>query len=248
MTSHQSQTHTLRSETVPVRGLSEETARTAFEVFTASYEGANWERFQRDLAAKDLISLFRDADSGDLKGFSTSQVTILKRPRAVIVFSGDTVIDRRYWRQTAIYWEFALILLKTQLRHPFRRVYWYLLSKGYRTYLTMITTCPISYPRYDSAPRQDLSVVAEVESQRRYGARYDVQHGVIRAAETEHVRPGLAPVNDSSPNPHVRFFLQRNPGHAAGDELVCVAHVRWRDSIGTLLRVRSWKKRRPKTH
>ena len=26
-------------------------------------------------------------------------------------------------------------------------------------------------------------------------------------------------------NPHVRFFVEANPGHAGGDELACLVHV-----------------------
>jgi hypothetical protein len=30
-------------------------------------------------------------------------------------------------------------------------------------------------------------------------------------------------------NPHVRFFVERNPGHADGEELACLAEIRLRD-------------------
>jgi hypothetical protein len=50
---------------------------------------------------------------------------------------------------------------------------------------------------------------------------------VIRAAATgDRLRPGVA---DLTPqrlrDPHVRFFVERNPGHAGGDELCCLAPI-----------------------
>jgi hypothetical protein len=40
------------------------------------------------------------------------------------------------------------------------------------------------------------------------------------------LKPHLAAVPDGrADNPHVRFFLERNPGHASGDELVCLTEL-----------------------
>ena len=40
----------------------------------------------------------------------------------------------------------------------------------------------------------------------------------------DRLRPGVAdPPGGRLRDPHVRFFLERNPGHAAGDELCCIA-------------------------
>jgi hypothetical protein len=60
---------------------------------------------------------------------------------------------------------------------------------------------------------------------------YDATAGIIRyATPHERVREGVAPVDAFVlANPHVRFFVERNPGHADGEELACLAEVRLRD-------------------
>jgi hypothetical protein len=65
----------------------------------------------------------------------------------------------------------------------------------------------------------------------RFGAEYDAAAGVIRyTTPHERVREGVAPVDAAVlANPHVRFFVERNPGHAEGEELACLAEVRLRD-------------------
>jgi hypothetical protein len=47
---------------------------------------------------------------------------------------------------------------------------------------------------------------------------------VVRFAAPQRLRDALAVVPDGKRrDAHVEFFLARNPGHAAGDELVCLA-------------------------
>ena len=54
---------------------------------------------------------------------------------------------------------------------------------------------------------------------------YDPRTGVIEArAGKDRLRPGIADVSaERLRDPHVRFFAARNPGHARGDELCCIA-------------------------
>jgi len=46
---------------------------------------------------------------------------------------------------------------------------------------------------------------------------------VVRLAQPQRLRGRLAQVPAGrEDDPHVRYFLARNPGHADGDELVCL--------------------------
>jgi hypothetical protein len=61
----------------------------------------------------------------------------------------------------------------------------------------------------------------------KYPGRYDAAAGVIRASHDQyHLRAGVAEATpERQRDPHVRHFLERNPGHAGGDELCCVASL-----------------------
>ena len=72
-------------------------------------------------------------------------------------------------------------------------------------------------------PQQTL---LDVLSHERFGARYERGSGVVRFAAPQVLRDRLLVVPEGrSADPHVRFFLERNPGHSAGDELVSVASL-----------------------
>jgi hypothetical protein len=223
----------LRATVVAPRELDAATRSAAFALFRAHYEGADQERFERDLADKQRVILLRDRATGALRGFST----VLYRPvrigtrEAMVVFSGDTVIDRSCWGQKILQSAFASLLFRLKLRHPRRPLYWFLISKGWRTYLLMANAFPRAVPRFDGADAQELRAALNVLATERFGAEYDAAAGVIRyATPHERVRDGVAPVDASVlANPHVRFFVERNPGHADGEELACLAQVRLRD-------------------
>jgi hypothetical protein len=61
----------------------------------------------------------------------------------------------------------------------------------------------------------------------RFGDDYDTAAGVIRFAKSRgHLRAPFATVNKAHRwLPEVEFFLQRNPGYARGDELVCLCEL-----------------------
>jgi hypothetical protein len=224
----------LKGRTVAVTDLDDATRRTAFALFARAYEGADWLRFLSDLEEKEHVILMQDGETGELKGFSTVSVRseTIDRGSATVVFSGDTVIDRDYWGQKVLHRQLSLLFMKLQLQNPLRPVYWFLVSKGYKTYLGLINNFPISIPRHERPDDPGLRRLLDRLAVARFGATYDVSTGIAVNVAHERVRTGLAPIDEAAAqaNPRVRFFVERNPGHARGDELACLGLVRKRDA------------------
>jgi hypothetical protein len=232
-------THQLRARTVPVRSLEARVVDEAFSLFQEAYDGADRARFERDLREKDQIILLHDRMTGALKGFST--VLVRRMPgarRATVVFSGDTVIHRDYWGQKQLQIAFVRILLLLKARAPFTPLYWFLISKGYRTYMLLANAFPRAVPRHDRAEDPALRAALDTLAEQRFGAAYDPARGIVRLAAHERVRDGLAPITPRHlANAHVRFFAARNPGHVLGDELACLALVRLVDLLAVATRL-----------
>jgi hypothetical protein len=227
----------LRGRTVPVSSVGGVLRHAAFALFQASYDGADWERFQRDLDEKQFMILLFEVSTGKLKGFSTVQV--LRRGTSTVIFSGDTVIAPECWGQKELQRHFARLILRLKLRNPLRPVYWFLISKGYRTYLMMVRRCPRSIPRYDRVDDPGLRTLLDALATERFGHRYDAAASVASDLGHDRVRAGVAPIDAAvEADPHVRFFQARNPGHVQGDELCCLAETRLRDAARTLVRKR----------
>ena len=238
----------LCARTAPVASLDARTRAAAFALFRAAYENACRERFEHDLAEKQHIILLYDAATNALKGFSTVLVREIVTPSgpATVVFSGDTVIDREYWGQKQLQLAFAKLLVRLKLRAPWRPVYWFLVSKGYRTYLLLANSFPRSVPRAGTSDDATLRAVLDDLATERFGDQYDRLRGVVRyATPHERVREGIAPVTQLAlQNPHVRFFVERNRNHADGVELACLADVRLGDVARAVARIAKLKMQR----
>jgi hypothetical protein len=223
----------LTSRTIPIDTVDAATRTQAFDLFEQAYDGADRERFARDFSEKQLVILLHDRRSGALKGFSTIQVRPLRvgNDQATLVFSGDTVVDRAYWGQKQLQLAFARVLAVQKLRAPRRAVYWFLVSKGWRTYLLLANAFPHAVPRFDRADDVALRAILECVARDRFSGQYDGRTGVVRYATAhERVRTGVAPLTPTLlANPHIRFFAAKNPGHESGDELACLAEVRLMD-------------------
>ncbi|MEO5814822.1 MAG: hypothetical protein ABIT20_06035 [Gemmatimonadaceae bacterium] len=233
----------LCARTVTVASLDAHTRAAAFALFRATYENACRERFESDLAEKQHVILLYDSTTDALKGFSTVLVREIATPSgsATVVFSGDTVIDCEYWGQKQLQLAFARLLVTLKLRAPWRPVYWFLVSKGYRTYLLLANSFPRSVPRVGTADDDALRSVLDDLAVERFGEQYDRARGVVRySTPHERVRDGVAPVTEAAlRNAHVRFFVERNSEHAEGVELACLADVRIGDVARAVARIAS---------
>lgn len=219
----------LTASNIPVSRMTRALTDDAFALFQDAYTGADRARFERDLNDKQTIILLRDRATGQLRGFSTVRIERVQAPRrATVVFSGDTVIHRDYWGQKQLQVAFARLLLAQKLRAPHRPLYWFLISKGYRTYMLLANAFPRAVPRHDRPHDPVLRASLDALARERFGAQYDPATSIVRlAGQHEHVREGLAPILARHlANPHVCFFVARNPNHASGDELACLADVR----------------------
>jgi hypothetical protein len=197
-----------------------------FDLMERHYVGVRRDVFEADLAEKDwVIQLF--APGGDLCGFSTQMLLDVgvggRRVKAL--FSGDTIVDRDHWGDSALasaWGRFALGLMDSL---PSAELYWFLISKGYKTYRFLPLFFHEFYPRYDAPIPAAAREVLDALAGSRYPGDYDAAAGVVRAGPgKDRLREGVA---DLTPgrllDPHVRFFAERNPGHARGDELCCLA-------------------------
>lgn len=209
--------------------IEEVTARqreTMLALMQRHYFNVRRAQFEADLAEKRWVILIHDA-GGALCGFSTQ--TLLDAEvdgRAVkALFSGDTIIDRSHWGQQALTHVWGRLALALIDSYPGDERYWFLISKGYKTYRFLPVFFQEFYPRHDYPTPSCARSVIDALALARYARAYDSEAGVIRAgADQYRLREEVAPVTaERLHDPHVRFFQARNPGHARGDELCCLA-------------------------
>jgi len=219
----------LVAEEVAVGSLDKASRDRMWELFEASYADVTRERFEADLARKRDALLLRDKGDGSIQGFSTLQVLKgeLQGERWAAVYSGDTIIAAGYRGQTALHRAFFLYVMRERLRHATRRLYWFLISKGFRTYLLLTRNFPNHWPRHDAPfPRFEEELLHHLCSEF-FGEAWDRRTSTLHFdPPIGRLRADVAPVTeDELRHEDIRFFATRNPEHARGDELCCLGRI-----------------------
>ena len=203
--------------------------RALFEIFSRHYEKVNWSAFLRDLEEKDYIIMLVDSMTGEPRGFSTQQILRTEHEGKAVraIFSGDTIIDRAFWGEQELvraWCRFAGQVLATEPDTP---LYWFLISKGYRTYLFLPLFYREFHPRRDAVPSHFEKGLVDLLGSEKFRGDYDARAGLIRFPESHgQLSPELAEIPPGRrEHPDVQFFLSRNPEYARGHELVCLARI-----------------------
>ena len=215
-------------QAVEVATLDAAQRETMYALYIRHYDAVSRERFFADLANKHYVVLLHD-QAGALQGFST--LAVYQREydgRATgVLFSGDTVVDTRHWGQQALAFSWLRLAGRLKARSPERPLYWFLISKGHRTYRFLTAFANEFWPALDRPTPPRLQALMNALARERFGDDYDAAAGVIRFAESRgHLREPFAEVSAAHRRlPEVAFFLARNPGYARGDELVCLCEL-----------------------
>jgi hypothetical protein len=196
-----------------------------FALFARHYRDVSVAGFEADLVAKDSAIVLRAA--GQVVGFTTLAYSTFAAARSrevAVVFSGDTIVDPAYWGEQTLARAWLAEIGRFAARNPGREAYWFLIVKGHRTYRYLPTFARDYVPRAAGADRPDLIALRNAIAADRFGAAFDPASGVIRFAEPRgRLDPAIAePLPRELANPHVRFFLEANPGFRRGDELACL--------------------------
>ena len=204
------------SDVVLRRELTRRDRDAMFALYTTYFATGDRVTFERDLAEKEWVILLRDED-GAIDGFST--LMRMQAGGATVFFSGDTIVDRRRWG--------TYDLPRMWGRHVFSvagdNAYWFLISSGYRTYRYLPLFFRDFHPRFDADA--SMKPLLDRIAMAKFGESYDPKSGVIRLATPAPLREGVSDPATRLRDPHVRFFLEANPGHGDGDELACLVRI-----------------------
>jgi hypothetical protein len=196
-------------------------------LYSGYYDAATLDQFRQDLTNKSHIIEMREGS--DLRGFSTLAVMegrLVDRPFRAI-FSGDTIIARSAWGDQALANAFCEFAGRISQLEPRAKLYWFLISKGYRTYRYLNLFARHYIPHYERQSTGEEQAILDTLATQRFGSAYSPLTGLIQFPRSQgHLKGNWAEIrNDLQERPDIAFFLQRNPGYVSGDELACLAEL-----------------------
>jgi hypothetical protein len=211
-----------------------------FALMDRHYENVDRARFDADLAEKDWVIQVVEPERGALCGFSTQMRVRAWTPDGPVaaLFSGDTIMAREHWGDSALAGAWGRLVLAL-IDHAAEPLFWFLISKGYKTYRFLPVFFREYYPAvaWPTPPAVQRRLDALARS--RYPRTFDAERGLIPAsADSDRLRPGVADLTpERLHDPAVRFFHERNPAASAGDELCCLAPLTRANFTAAALRV-----------
>lgn len=194
------------------------------------YEHVDPQVFADDLAEKQWVLQLVDPDTGQLAGFSTQRLIPIDVDghRRLILFSGDTIIDAAAWGRPELLNASAALVSRIIDAHPGEDLYWYLISKGHRTYRFLPVLFREFFPRRNAVIPPLIKDILDNLGESCFPGLYESETGIVRADEQAYwLRENMVPIGEGRlQDRHVSFFLEQNPGYSHGDELCCLAPLR----------------------
>ena len=221
-----------RASTVRVSELSEPTVDEMWKIFHRYYEAEDKDAFVASLREKDVAFLVEDRRTRRLVGFTSALVLSFAGYR--VVHSGDTIIERDYWGAGKhLGYQMVKLLTRLSLSRPRTPLYWFLISKGYKTYLLMARNMNEFYPTWRTPTPPWAGRIIEEVARHRYGTAFRPETGVLTFPyRRKPLLPWVAPITDEDrENPDIAYFLRANPRWSDGDELVCLGVVNCRQLV-----------------
>jgi len=204
--------------------LSDRHIRAMFDLMNQYYDNVKYDKFLHDLNQKDHVILLWDGDA--IYGFSTLELMplVVNDKEIIGVFSGDTIVDKCRPVGLGLQKGFSTFIYQL-LEKEDREVYWFLICKGYKTYRYMSIYFHDYYPNQSSDTPDYEQEIMHKYAIKKYDHAYIRESGIIiNRGDNDYLKDGVAPADEKAMlNPVNRFFIEKNPGHEKGDELVCLA-------------------------
>ena len=214
----------------------------------------NIKEFHSVLLSYKYVVVCRERKDGSMRGVSLLSVDRreLDGMKYTLIRLGLSFFQNYYRGGPLLYYVCAYHVFRELIYHPFTPLYMIGKSFSYKSYLVMCHTLPRVYPRYDVEMTEFARNILN-----KYGNAskapneiYDTDTFVLKREHT-HLKEGVAVLNDKHLNdPHIKFFVEHNPGWVRGHQMIVAGEVRWwyliRAMWRILRRVRRARKKRSK--
>lgn len=217
----------LKGSIQEIESLDKITIDSMYHLMDSCYDDVYFDTFKSDLSQKHHSILLRD-ESKNLQGFSTLAVypLVCRGETCNVLFSGDTIINPDFWGSSELpkMWLAYSFSLMEQSSDP---CYWFLMSKGYKTYRFLPTFFNSYIPMLEGPSLEDEIGIRDTFAKTHFSEFYDANNGVIRfGGRKDKLKEGIADIDDRRMrNPQIAYFVSLNPGWQRGDELACVARL-----------------------
>jgi hypothetical protein len=210
----------LKSAVLRVKELTAGQIDAMYAIMEMYYNNTSHNAFVGDLMKKQDVVILLD-EQNNIRGFTT--LTLFPYDEHTqLLYSGDTIVEKEYWGRHDL--SQAWITNALVYADNFDGVtYWFLLSKGYKTYKYLSTFFNEYYPCVNAETPSYIQQIIDTFAKRQYGDKY--RNGVW-VAGNDYLKGEFDSTQEvAARDKNTAFFLEKNPNYLNGDELVCLCEV-----------------------
>lgn len=210
---------------IPCSELSATSENEMFELLSKHFTGVTRGQFKKDLLEKNWIVLLER--NSRLVGFSTllAYETMYKQEPVSVIYSGDTIVAPEAWNSPTLPRAWIACVRELRRSYPRGKYYWLLLTSGFRTYRFLPVFWREFYPRFDAPTPPDQKLLLDFLAKERFGTQYDLENGIVCFSQPQQLRDQINLFPTKAADPHVDFFLKRNPNYISGAELASLTEL-----------------------
>jgi hypothetical protein len=194
---------------------------------------------EETLRQRQCIMLFRARRGGALIGMAAVDVHHVwsgGRP-VIVIFTSHVMLHRAYRGLNLLQRAGFSTFLRMRLRYPLRPVYWFFDTFSYKSYLLLPRNFMQYWPRAGRPVPEHARALMHRMATDIYGPSWQADKGIVARSGRKRLRPDAAPLNaQQADTPALRFFLDSNPRHAAGDMLVCLCPLTAKNWLSAAMR------------
>jgi len=228
----------------PIKSVTVSNIKQMYDIYANYYENTSLDIFLNDLSKKSGVILVTRKSDDKIVGFSTQTFFDIKvdGKRVRGIFSGDTIIEQAYWGNNALANTFYRRLIIERIKRPFTPFYWFLISKGYKTYLLLTNNFYNYYPNVNGKDEK-YRRITEQYCEQLFPEYFDKDKMLLDFGQTYvRLKGDVADITPElkSANPHIAFFEKVNPTWRRGTEVPCIGACDYESLFRSIVDV-PWK-------
>ena len=229
----------LKAEILKVDTLTSYTKKSMYKLFSNYYEKVSFSLFSKDLINKHYIIALYDLNQ-KIRGFSTIEICSFTYENETInaIFSGDTIINNKYWGNRALPYAFGYFAGKLKAINPNKKLFWFLIAKGHRTYRFLPAYAKSYFPNIEENNYLNLKEILVSLAKNKFPNNYNLEKNLIQYNESQ----GQLAIKwegekeKTLKNKYSKYFYELNPNYQMGEELACIAELKKTNLKSTVLR------------
>ena len=185
--------------------------------------------------------IYRERNDGSLRGVMFVGIDRKQRDNGkpfTVIRLGLGFLQLNYRGGPYMYSFATFLFFKELIMHPLTPLYVLGKAFSYKSYCVMAHSLPYSFPRYDHETPDFLRDIIND-----YGLKvklpnetYNMDTFVLERERVKMKNFVALLDEDALKDPHIKFFVERNPGWVKGHQLISVGLVKWTDAVWMILK------------